>query len=109
TGLDRHLAFDRHAERGEKSDSGHKVVDDDADVVQSLDRHVLRIAEAVRVVRPTVLASWTWLPGDFLPLFHSLKKPGGVVGFVSSRNGTASAAMRSAFAMILRLNRCRLF
>jgi hypothetical protein len=35
--LDPHLAFARHAERGEKSDSGCKVVDDDADVVQSLD------------------------------------------------------------------------
>src|SRR5205807_2074278 len=38
--LDRCLAFLRHAERGEKSDRGCKVVDDDADVVQSLDRHV---------------------------------------------------------------------
>jgi hypothetical protein len=38
--LDRRLAFDRHAERGEKSDSGCEVVNDDADVVQSLDRHV---------------------------------------------------------------------
>ena len=47
--LDRRLAFDRHAERGEKSDSGCKVVDDDADVVQSLDRHVPSIAEAVRL------------------------------------------------------------
>src|SRR3989440_7149609 len=46
--LDRRLAFFRHAERGEKSDSGWKVVDDDADVVQSLDRHVPSIAEAVR-------------------------------------------------------------
>jgi len=46
--LDRHLAFDRHAERGEKSDSGGKVVDDDADVVQPLDRHVPSIAGAVR-------------------------------------------------------------
>ena len=46
--LDRHLAFDRHAEHGEKSDSGCKVIDDDADVVQSLDRHVPSIAEAVR-------------------------------------------------------------
>ena len=46
--LDRHLAFERHAERGEKSDSGCKVVDDDADVVQSLDRHVLTIAEPLR-------------------------------------------------------------
>ena len=44
--LDRHLAFDRHAERGEKSDSGRKVVDDDADVIQSLDRHVPTIAAA---------------------------------------------------------------
>ena len=44
--LDRHLAFFRHAERGEKSDSGFKVVDDDADVVQSLDRHVPSIAAA---------------------------------------------------------------
>src|SRR5215204_4884913 len=30
--FDRRLAFERHAERGEKSDSGCKVVDDDADV-----------------------------------------------------------------------------
>ena len=42
--LDRHLAFERHAERGEKSDSGCKIVDDDADVVQSLDRHFPSIA-----------------------------------------------------------------
>src|SRR2546423_9326681 len=28
------------SERGEKSDSGCKVVDDDADVIHSLDRHV---------------------------------------------------------------------
>src|SRR6266581_3893737 len=49
--LDRHLAFERHAERGEKSDSGCKVVDDDADVVQSLDRHVPSIAEAVHAVQ----------------------------------------------------------
>src|SRR5437773_599598 len=49
--LDRRLAFERHAERGEKSDSGCKVVDDDADVVQSLDRHVPSIAEAVRAVQ----------------------------------------------------------
>jgi hypothetical protein len=46
--LDWRLAFDHHAERGEKSDRGCKVVDDDADVVQSLDRHVPSIAEAVR-------------------------------------------------------------
>ena len=46
--LDRGLAFDRHAQRGEKSDRGCKVVNDDADVVQSLDRHVPSLAEAVR-------------------------------------------------------------
>ncbi len=37
--IDRRLAFERHAERGEKSDGGCKVVNDDADVVHSLDRH----------------------------------------------------------------------
>src|SRR5947207_12468782 len=46
--LDRHLAFERHAERGEKSDSGCKVVDDDADVVQSLDRHVSSMVASSR-------------------------------------------------------------
>ena len=46
--LDRHLAFDRHPERGEKSPSGCKVFDDDTDVVQSLDRHVPSIAKTVR-------------------------------------------------------------
>ena len=40
--LDRHFAFDRHAECGEKGDSCCKVLDNDADVVQSLDRHVLK-------------------------------------------------------------------
>jgi hypothetical protein len=42
--LDGRLAFERHAKRGEKSDSACKVVDDDADVVQSLDRHVPSMA-----------------------------------------------------------------
>ena len=46
--LDRSPALDRHAERGKKDDSGSKVVDDDADVVQSLDRHVPTVAETVR-------------------------------------------------------------
>src|SRR5947199_3410462 len=61
--LDRHLAFYRHAERGEKSDSGCKVIDDDADVVQSLDRHVPSMdgRGRARRSRPTVLGSWTWL------------------------------------------------
>src|SRR6185295_16836655 len=60
--LDLRLAFERHAERGEKSDSGCKVVDDDTDVVQSLDRHVSSYSRGrARRSRPTVLASWTWL------------------------------------------------
>jgi hypothetical protein len=48
--LERRLAFDRHAERGEKSDSACKVVDDDADVVQSFYGHVPRLAEACAAV-----------------------------------------------------------
>ncbi len=41
---DWHLAFFRHAERGEKSDRGRKILDDHADVVQSLNRHDPNIA-----------------------------------------------------------------
>jgi hypothetical protein len=37
---DGRLAFERHVERCEKSDGGWKVVDDDADVVQSFSRHL---------------------------------------------------------------------
>ena len=44
--LDGRFSFDRHAECPEKSDSWCKVVNDDADVIQSLDRHVRSIAEA---------------------------------------------------------------
>ena len=59
--LDRHLAFLRHAERSEKSGSGCKVVDDDADMVQSLDRHVPSIAEAARGGRADrARERWTW-------------------------------------------------
>src|SRR5262249_59962319 len=46
--LDRHLAFDRHPELSEKSPGRFKVFDDDTDVVQSLDRHVPRIAKTGR-------------------------------------------------------------
>jgi hypothetical protein len=49
--LHRRFPFDRHAEGGEKSDRGGKVIDDDADVVQSLDGHVPTIAEAERAVQ----------------------------------------------------------
>jgi len=38
--IDRHLAFPRHAEGGEEGNGGWEVVDDDADVIHSLDRHV---------------------------------------------------------------------
>lgn len=46
--LDRRLAFNRHAERSEKSDSGRKIIDHDADVIQSFDRHVRSIIKVVR-------------------------------------------------------------
>src|SRR5918912_4447412 len=49
--LDRYLAFERHAERGENSDSGCKVVDDDADVVHSLDRHFPSIGQRSAAVK----------------------------------------------------------
>ena len=78
--LDRHLAFDRHAERGEKSDRGRKVVDDDADVIQSLDRHVPTIAAAEsnwsdlrfsgdnpRVLKPLRFSTATPGKSEFLP------------------------------------------
>ena len=35
--FDRHRAFQRHAERGEESHSRRKVIDDDADMIHSLD------------------------------------------------------------------------
>jgi len=37
--FDRPLAFNRHAEGGEEGNGGWEVVDDDADMVHSLDRH----------------------------------------------------------------------
>ena len=38
--FDRHLAFNGHTEGGEEGNGGWEVVDDDADMVHSLDRHV---------------------------------------------------------------------
>src|SRR5688572_12515972 len=46
--LYRRLTLQLQTELGKESDSGCKVVDDDADVVQSLDRHVPSIGEAER-------------------------------------------------------------
>ena len=46
--LDRHLAFERHAEGGEEGKGGWEVVDDDADMVHSLDRHVPSLKVAKR-------------------------------------------------------------
>lgn len=43
--------------RGEKSDSRWQVFDDDADVIQSLDRHVLNLTKACAVVRSTVVSN----------------------------------------------------
>ena len=45
--LDGRLAFKRHAEGGEEGNGGREVVDDDTDVVQSLDRHVPRYSTRV--------------------------------------------------------------
>ena len=42
--FDRRLAFARHAEGGEEGNGGWEVVDDDADMVHSLDRHVPGLA-----------------------------------------------------------------
>src|SRR5919202_1110867 len=44
--LDRRLTLQLQTELGKESDSGCKVVDDDADVVQSLDHHLPTIGEA---------------------------------------------------------------
>ena len=46
--LDRHLALERHAKGGEEGNGGWEVVDDDADMVHSLDRHVPSLAAAMR-------------------------------------------------------------
>jgi hypothetical protein len=59
--LDRHLGFDRHAERGEKSDSGCKVVDDDADVNQ-FSRFALICGRDAR--GPSQSLEWTLILGN---------------------------------------------
>jgi hypothetical protein len=46
--LDGRLAVKRHAEGGEEGNGGWEVVDDDADMVHSLDRHVPNLAGAMR-------------------------------------------------------------
>ena len=43
--LNRRLASARHAKRGEEGDGGREVVDDDADVVHSLECHIRRITQ----------------------------------------------------------------
>jgi hypothetical protein len=50
--FDRHLAFERHAEDGEEGNGGWEVVNDDADMVQSLDRHLPSLAGAISLSRP---------------------------------------------------------
>jgi hypothetical protein len=57
--LDRPLAFQRHAESSEEANGGCEVVDDDADMVHSLDRHVPSFSRGnARLSRLTVLTSW---------------------------------------------------
>src|SRR5829696_2311475 len=71
--LDRRLTLQLQSELGKESDSGCKVVDDDADMVQSLDRHFPNIGEAegdgqgrLFLPRPSNpadhLASQRWVP-----------------------------------------------
>src|ERR687893_1616046 len=71
--LYRRLTLQLQTELGKESDSGCKVVDDDADVVQSLDRHFPSIGKAERdgqgrlfLPRPSNpadhLASQRWVP-----------------------------------------------
>ena len=61
---------ERHAARGEKSDSGCKVVDDDADVVQSLDRRVPWYSRGrARPSKADRYRSWTWLAEETHVLF----------------------------------------
>jgi len=56
--FDRHLAFKRQAEGGEEDNGGWEVVDDDADMVDSLDCHFPSLAGNARLFRLTVLTSW---------------------------------------------------
>src|SRR5829696_2666073 len=68
--LDRRLTLQLQSELGKESDSGCKVDDDDAEVVQSLDRHVPSIGQAEQRDGLQVDCSWryrlsqptTWLP-----------------------------------------------
>src|SRR5690349_7888317 len=46
--FNRHLAFKRHAEGGEEGNGGWEVVDDNADMIHSFDRHVPSLAGAMR-------------------------------------------------------------
>src|SRR5439155_14535272 len=51
--FDRHLAFKRHAEDGEEGNGGWEVVDDEADMVHSLDRHFASLGGAMGANEPT--------------------------------------------------------
>ena len=69
----RHLAFRRHAEGGEEGNGGWEVVDDDADMVHSLDRHVPSFSGGnSRLSRLTVLTSWMSNPTGKLSLPNTL-------------------------------------
>jgi hypothetical protein len=64
--FDWHLAFKRHAECGEEGNGGWEVVDDDADMVHSLDRHVPSLAGAMLILTVTALDI---IPRRFLATF----------------------------------------
>ena len=57
--LNRPLASQRHAEGGKEANGGREVVDDDADMVHSLDRHILSFIRGdARLSRLTALTGW---------------------------------------------------
>ena len=56
--FDRPLAFKRHAEGSEESNGGWKIVDDDADMVHSLDRHIPSLEWAMNLTSSIVRYKW---------------------------------------------------
>jgi hypothetical protein len=70
--FDRHLAFNRHAEGGEEGNGGWEVVDDDADMVHSLDCHVPSLAGAMAM--------------------HDCTGSGGMSGAIRNRNASGNSS-----------------
>src|SRR5262245_5115723 len=89
--LDPCVTFERHAERSEECGRCRKVVDDDADVVQSLDRHVTEGFLALTLTERTASpahASYTTFGRTFSPA------PYVVASTISTPSNPASAIAR---------------